>query len=727
MLSRTAKESIKTALAVTLAYAIALGMDWDRPYWAALAVAVCSLGTLGDSLTKAAHRMLGTALAVAVSFLILSLTIQDRWWFMVTLSAWLAFCAYKLAGSRMAYVWQVGGFVTAIIAIDASGIPEQAFSTAVLRAQETAMGIVVYSLVSIFLWPARSGTQFRVIARERAATQRKLFQACWKLLRTGEGGDDVKQLRTQLLQQQGRFDRLLESASADTPEIAETIGQWRRYQREAVALSEALLRWQQGFAELRPLDLSRLAPGAEAFDDEIERRLVQVERMLDGQAPARAPQAVDLSLATDAMQSLKHFDVAALTVDSARRGHIESTTRALFDRVVDIEGFDRSAAAEAPASPRAPQQQAPPVPAFVLDPDRLWVAVRVLVALWLAYLAYLYVPDLPAGTLVVSLTASVAMAVASMPQVPLTLVVWPLLSSLVFASAIHLLVMWRLESFLGLGPLIFASVFGICYLFADPRHMLNRAVGLPVFFVVVSINNEQIYSFLRVANVGLGAFLAVAVMFVSAYVPHQPLADRAFVRFSRRFFRSCAWLASDLSSAAANHGETRLRRWQRAYHQREVATLPAKLPVWGMFIDTKALPGTTPAQVAAIASALQLLMDRLQALLEVRTRAHALPLLSGELETWRRELEKIFRRLSERPDAIDGDALRSALDGFLIRLEDRIKEVIGGPDTSRVNPHEGEDFYRLLGAQRSVSEALVDYARAASAIDWEPWREARFA
>ena len=725
MLSRTAKESVKTALAVTLVYAIALGMDWDRPYWAALAVAVCSLGTLGDSLTKAANRMLGTALAIVVAFLILSLTIQDRWWFMVLLSAWLAFCAHRLTGSRVPYVWQVGGFVTAIIAIDASGIPEQAFTTAVLRAQETTMGVVVYSLVSIFLWPARSGTQFRAIARERAATQRKLFQACRTLLRTGEGGDDVKQLRTQLVQQESQFDRLLESASADTPEITEMIGQWRRYQREAAALSEALLRWQQGFAEVRPLDLSRLAPGAEAFNGEIERRLIQIERMLGGQAPERAPEAVTLSLATDAMQGLKLFDAAALTVDSARHRQIESSSRVVFDLVADIEGFDRAAADDAAASPRAPQQQAPSVPAFMPDPDRLSGAVRVLVAIWLAYLAYLFVPDLPGGTLVVTLTASVAMAVASMPQVPLTLVVWPLFSSLVFASAIHLLVMWRLESFLGLGPLIFLAVFGICYLFADPRHMLNRAVALPVFFVVVSIDNEQTYSFLRVANVGLGAFVAVAVMFVSAYVPHQPRPDGAFLRLTRRFFRSCAWLAADAFAGQAR-GATRLWRWRRAYHRREVATLPSKLAAWGRFIDPKALPGTTPAQVTALVGTVQALMGRLQELLEVRERTDAVP-LSEEIKTWRRELEDIFRRLSERPDAIDGDALRASLDGFLMRVEARIKEVIGGPDKSQVRPREGEDLYRLLGAYRGVSEVLVDYARAAGAIDWGPWREARFA
>ena len=37
-LSTRTKEAIKTGLAMAIAYAIALQMDWDRPYWAAFAV-----------------------------------------------------------------------------------------------------------------------------------------------------------------------------------------------------------------------------------------------------------------------------------------------------------------------------------------------------------------------------------------------------------------------------------------------------------------------------------------------------------------------------------------------------------------------------------------------------------------------------------------------------------------------------------------------------------------
>ena len=38
-LTPRAKELIKTVLAMTIAYGIALSMDWDRPYWAGFAVA----------------------------------------------------------------------------------------------------------------------------------------------------------------------------------------------------------------------------------------------------------------------------------------------------------------------------------------------------------------------------------------------------------------------------------------------------------------------------------------------------------------------------------------------------------------------------------------------------------------------------------------------------------------------------------------------------------------
>ena len=78
-LSRKAKESIKTALAMTIAYGIALQMDWDKPVWAGFAVAFVSLETVGQSFNKAALRMVGTLVAAVVALTFIALFAQDRW------------------------------------------------------------------------------------------------------------------------------------------------------------------------------------------------------------------------------------------------------------------------------------------------------------------------------------------------------------------------------------------------------------------------------------------------------------------------------------------------------------------------------------------------------------------------------------------------------------------------------------------------------------------------
>ena len=95
LLSRRTKEAIKTALAMTIAYGIALSMDWDRPYWAAFAVAMVSLATIGQSLNKAALRMAGTLLAMIVALSLIALFAQDRWPFVLALSARVGFCTYR--------------------------------------------------------------------------------------------------------------------------------------------------------------------------------------------------------------------------------------------------------------------------------------------------------------------------------------------------------------------------------------------------------------------------------------------------------------------------------------------------------------------------------------------------------------------------------------------------------------------------------------------------------
>ena len=365
---------------------------------------------------------------------------------------------------------------------------------------------------------------------------------------------------------------------------------------------------------------------------------------------------------------------------------------------------------------------------FVPDPDRMAGAVRVILSMWMAYIALIYVNGLPGGAGFVSMAVPFVMALATMPQASGSLLVVPAAVSLLFGFVVHIFVMPHLSSFIGLGLLIFGVTFAICYLFAAPKQALGRIFGLTMFVTIASISNEQTYSFLKAANTALMFVQLFLILVITSHVPFSLRPDRAFLRLLRRFFRSCESLVSTMRWDP-QRPVRRLDRWREAFHVREVSTLPRKLGAWAPHIDTKALPGTSPQQIQAVVTSLQGLTYRIKGLIEEPGNPQAKSLvkeLQADVRAWRLRMQETFQRLSEDPTAGDGEAFRAKLDGILDHLEERIKGALDKTRDGLFSDRDCENFYRLLGAFRGMSEALVNYAGSTGPIDWARWREERF-
>jgi uncharacterized membrane protein YccC len=722
ILSRKAKEAIKVALAMTIAYGIALSMDWDRPYWAGFAVAFVSLASIGQSMNRAALRMFGTFVAMIVSLTLIALFAQERWAFILVLSIFTGFCAYKMSGGKHAYFWQVCGFVVVIICMDAGPDPVNAFDTAILRAQETGLGILVYTLVAMILWPSSSRVEFNAAVGNLASSQHQLYQACIGLINGQGSAEEVQRLNAQEVQAKARFDQLLDAAETDSQEIRECRRTWRRYQQQTAELMQTMGHWRESFAEVQTLNLQHLLPDLKTFDAELDWRLAQIGSLLAGNAPGRVPQVVDLSPDKDRVRRLSHFQRAAFTVVRARMLHLEQLTRSLFEVVSELKGF--GAASSTP-------DEAPHAPAtvFLPDLDRLANVVRFMAIMWLAFLALIYVGDLPGGPGLVSMAGALGIAMANMPQVPITVLFAPAVTSILFAGVMYIFVMPQLSSFMGLGLLIFAATFAICYLFADPRQMLGRALGLAMFVVIASISNQQSYNFLSVATTALMFPLIFLIFTITAYIPFSPRPELAILRLLGRYFRSSEYLMSTLRWDSGRP-PTRLDRWRKAFHERELATLPTKLGTWAPHLNPGVLPGTSPEQAQALVTSLQLLTSHMQQLLGACGNPQAQQLVQQLLEdfrAWRLGVQESFQQLSEDPASGEHDAFRTRLDRIMGHMETRIMEILDNAVDGQLSDQEAENFYRLLGAYRGVSEALVDYAENANVIDWTRWREERFA
>ena len=720
LLSRRFKESFKLALAIVLAYGIALSMNWEKPMWAAFAVAVMGLAGAGQSFHKGAMRLLGTLLAILVSLTLLGLFPQDRWWLMLVLSAFVGLCTYALTGgSGRSYFWQVAGFVSVIICMESIPQTDHGFDIAVLRTLETGLGVLCYTLVSMLVWPVSSAGELGAAARSLAATQHRLFRGYLELLAGRTNKQDLQALRMQQVQQIGQLGAALASARSDSYTVWELRRQWDRLAADAQAVMEALERWRESFSDLGGLDLPRLMPNITAFGNELDARLGQIERILGGAAPERMPQPLKLELDLDAARALSHFDRAALALARSQLESLEALTRSLCATIADIKG---QAVSAPPSSAPAPARGR-----WLPDRDRLAAAVQVMVGLWAAYLIWLYL-EVPGGVTIVILAGSLGMGLAAYPQLPIKIVYKPAAVAVAFSAGVYIFVLPRLSGFTELAVVIFGVTFAIAYLFHQPRQIIGRTLGLMMFATLTGISNEQTYSVLQPLDIALALALVLTLLSFVAHIPHSPRPEQAFRRLLRRFFRSCDFLVSTLDQDP-DRPATWLERWRRAYHEREVATLPKKIAMWQRALAAEYLAGAPADRLTLLSDQIQALAYRMQDTLQARSVAGWDALeheLRAKIHAWRAGLQQVFGNLALHPDAEGHADLRARLDTKLERMEAQIEAIMNRADNADISPREAEATYRLLGAHRGLSEAIVAFARQAPAIDWSRLSEARF-
>lgn len=713
-------------MAVVIAYAIALHMEWEKPYWAAWTAFSIGLATRGEGLHKGLNRLAGGLVGAISGFVLLAFFIQDRWLFMTFLSLYAAIFTYLALGSkRNNYFWQQAGFFATVIAFDSAFQPLNAFEVGIERAQETGTGLVTYIVVALLLWPDNSRRDLEQTASRLFVSVRQLWGECTVLMGGGQGIPGEQGLRDQIRALQTRFGRLLGAAETDSWEVAEVRSAWHAFQVQIAELNETLARWQSDLDELQVRNFERLAPAWRSFLAEIDRRLAGTERMIAGNTPTEPPASIALDFDDQQFQSLSHFDSAALAAQRDRLQQIESLTRELFESVCVIRGFNGGAARV--EEPRAEASFRLPVGRFSLDRDHLDEALRVAASVWLMFLAIVYIPDVPVGLGALGIATRLALADSAMPSFSLTNLLGPVVAAMAGAFPFYILLMPQLSGFPELALAVSAVVFAIVYILHEPRQALLRTIFAYLFFTLISVTNEQTYNFMHYTTTATMWLVILSVLAVTEYVPvsHQP--ERAFLRLLNRFFRSCQFLLQ--LGRIPQHEYSLVLRWRARLHTYEVVTLPLKLVQWGRSLPPTALGTSTPGQVETFVNRLWGLSYRIQALLEARAAHQSSALvreLRPDIRSWRMGVESILRGLAVEPESAAYEDLLSRLRATLTRLEARIEEALDSTNANSLTPEESENMYRLLSAHRGVSESLVQLTKQAAAVDWERLREARF-
>ncbi|KIO37899.1 FUSC family protein [Shewanella sp. cp20] len=182
MLSSSIKEAIKVSLAVTLALALALWFQWEKPYWAAITViAISASESFGHGLRQGKLRLLGTLAGICYALLLIGLFSQERLLFIVFFHLFLGFCVFFGDNKRYGYAFTMSFAVFAIVAMMGGSNGTASFDIAILRIQETLLGVLAYSVVFRFLWPTTTESLFfdtlETVTKQFRQAQKHLSQA----------------------------------------------------------------------------------------------------------------------------------------------------------------------------------------------------------------------------------------------------------------------------------------------------------------------------------------------------------------------------------------------------------------------------------------------------------------------------------------------------------------------------------------------------------------------
>ena len=720
LLSRRAKEAIKTALAMVIAYGISLGMGWENPYWAGFAVAMISLSTVGQSLNKGVMRMLGTLVAGAAALIIIALFAQDRWWFAGILSVYLGFCMYMVTGKQRTYFWWCCAFVCLIICTHAASDLTNAFDVAVLRVQQTGMGILVYTLVSVFLWPSSTRGALDKATHKLLTTQARIYRS-YRALLNGQGtAEESRPLRLQQVQLLNQHEQTLLAAKKDSYEVWELRHRWQYFHHQSFALMEALEQWRESFAEIQPLDLSAVLPNLQAVCTELDWRFAAIEGMLSGNPPANCPQAITLTIDPAATGALTHFQQAAVAVTRSQLDRLEVISRSLFDAIRDIKGYGVPASSVVPEEMRAGWSG--------LDADRLQAAIRTMAAVGIAFPVWFYL-DPPGHASFVQLGLIFLMASLMVRLDPAT-ILKALLVCAVFAGVLYVFVMPQLSGYLQLGAMMFAVTFAIYYWLWQPQQAVAKMGMIVMFLNIIGVQNQQTYDFAQYANTLAALALAGALAIAIWYLPPSPRPEKQFLRTLQRFFRHSDFLISRLA-LDWDQNKGIVDHWKTIYYRSNLLELPQKLASWAGKIDHRTFPDNSPEQVQALVTSLHALAYRIKALSAMRDLPQADLLvkeLLDDVRAWRLIAEQQLQLWADNPAMALGASaeMQERVMKRLARLEARVEETFARVGEGRLSSEDYQNFYRLLGSFRGLSEAGIAYARLAEKINWAQWQEARF-
>ncbi len=159
------RHGLKTGLAAVLAYAVVYAFRLEYGFWAVLSAVIVMQINMADSLRMCWYRVTGTVMGAAIGILTLLALPGPGWPLALGLFLSVGFCAYMTRYNPRFMM----AAITVVIIVVAGSEEEQRILFALHRILEIGIGVGSAFLVTVLVWPRRTGSTLREQLRSQFA------------------------------------------------------------------------------------------------------------------------------------------------------------------------------------------------------------------------------------------------------------------------------------------------------------------------------------------------------------------------------------------------------------------------------------------------------------------------------------------------------------------------------------------------------------------------------
>ena len=696
------KFGIKVSLSLTIAFMIPMAMGWSQPQTAAITVMlIATAGVVGESVMKGAARVAGTLIGGIIGMTLIAMFPQDRMVYLMLLSVFATFFLY------MYHVYQGDGTVYMLTAMMImmvyTGEIDDTFLYGVDRIYMTVFGIVIYTLVGLFLWPVRGVDSTVEDALELTALQGELFV---KVLDNEDmSGDAV--LLDKIKVSELKLQHSHVTARENSLSVMLNASAWNTIAQQYKNISTLLGILSTHVATKESHDYADYIEGYTERLSEIEMLFQGCEKAWQDQTLIVIPQSKENVYKSVEPSKLSNLQKAAIAThaESVRKIHQALCVLADMLNVLQGEEATRETIIHVKAQPR-----------YVwLDREYLKGAVQTFLIYWFAVAMWIAIN--PPGGFLIVLLATLLSVMTSFSLLKPSLLTILFSVGFVFATLMYIFVLPNLVYGWQLALFFMAYTF-IAFYVINPKMSVFFLLGM----FIMGISNTMSYNFGIFLTTMLIFYMFLGILMLFYYVPFSTKPEYLFVLMKKRFFSYTTALLTRLDPSS-----NWLQKKLRAYYTFHLVRTAEKLTLWASQVDTGYFKANSKENLMAFAAACSHLANLLVIVAEREEKAVTNPIYS-KIDLL--EKENVAADIASCMIACES---REKVDTFFVKGEalieqaeiqiDQIKETL---NLDKFTQEEIVDFYINIDLRHSIWIAMQKCHTTMNSVDFDDLQKSRF-